>query len=565
MLNHISIRHFAIVEELSLDLQSGMTVLTGETGAGKSILLDALNLALGDRADINNIRHGEDRAEISVQFTINKDSAAYQWLNEQALDQEDDCLIRRVISREGRSRGFINGSPVPMQSLKELGEMLVDIHGQHEHQSLLKRDIQRQLLDECAGNQSLLLDVQKHYRLWRQKNQQLDELQQSASDRQARIELLSYQLKELDSLNLSDNELQELPEEQMRLANAEKLRNTVQLCLHDLYESDSNNTHQQLSNSIRSLQELVDFDPGLQDIIDMLNNAAIQIQESSDDMRNYMDGIEQDPQRLTIVDERLGLIHDLSRKHQIKPEEIPALHQQLEQEFKQLKSSDQDLSDLEKELTAIMQQYQTLAKQLSKQRAKAATKLNKSVTEIIRELGMPSIEFEVLLESTENELPSISGFETVEFMISPNPGQPQKPLRKIASGGELSRISLAIQTVLADSTHIATLIYDEVDAGIGGPTAEVVGKKLRLLGQNRQVMSVTHLAQVAAQAHHHMKVSKQSDKKSTTSSIELLESKARIEETARMLGGIELTEQSLSHAKEMIDSAQAKKKSRKRA
>ncbi len=438
--------------------------------------------------------------------------------------------------------------------------MLVDIHGQHEHQSLLKRDIQRQLLDDYAGNQNRLSELKNLYRLWQQKHDELNALKKTASERQSRLELVRYQVQELDKLELQASELTTLPEEQARLAHAEKLRSTAESCLHELYDAEQTSTHETLSQITRSLQTLMDYDPGLKNIVDMLNNAAIQIQESSSDLRNYIDTVELDPQRLTEIEERMGMIHDISRKHHISPEALPELQNNLSGELARLTNDDQNLESLEEELTSIEQQYQTLAIQLGEQRKKAANKLNKLVTESIRELGMPSISFQIDLNKDDTEAISLHGYETIEYMISPNPGQPQKPLRKIASGGELSRISLAIQTVLADSTHIPTLIYDEVDAGIGGPTAEVVGRKLRSLGENRQVMCVTHLAQVASQAHQHLKVSKKISKNTTTSMVEKLGMPERIEETARMLGGVEMTEQSLSHAKEMIERAHPVKK-----
>ncbi len=560
MLNHITIRNFAIVDTLSLDLQAGMSVLTGETGAGKSILLDALNLALGDRADSGNIRHDAERAEISVQFSIKDNSAAQQWLTEQALDQDNECLIRRVISREGRSKGFINGSPVPMQSLRDIGEMLVDIHGQHEHQSLLKRDIQRQLVDDYAGNQDILLAIKNLYREWQQKHTALEQLKKSASERESRRELLQYQVQELENLELTQAELVELPDEQARLANAEKLRSTVQTSLYELYDAEQSSTHQALSQITRSLEDLLDYDPKLKDIVVMLDNAAIQIQEAGSDLRNYLDTIELDPERLTWIEERIGVIHELSRKHHVAPETLPDLLTELSTELLNLNDADHNLDTLEQELQALEQQYHDLSRQLGERRAKAAKKLDKSVTDTIRELGMPSISFTIQLERKDNNDINIHGHETIEFMISPNPGQPQKPLRKIASGGELSRISLAIQTVLADTTHIPTLIYDEVDSGIGGPTAEVVGRKLHVLGERCQVLCVTHLAQVASQAHHHLLVSKQASNNTTTSQMQTLDEEQRILETARMLGGIDITKQSLSHAREMIERGQQPKK-----
>jgi DNA repair protein RecN (Recombination protein N) len=398
------------------------------------------------------------------------------------------------------------------------------------------------------------------HREWQQKHDALAVLKQSASERQARLELLQYQVHELEKLELQDAELRELPEEQVRLANAEKLRSTVQSSLYELYDAEQSSTHQALSQITRSLEELLDYDPKLKDIVTMLDNASIQIQEASSDLRNYLDTIELDPERLAWIEERIGVIHDLSRKHHISPEALPDLHNVLSTELHNLSDADQNLETLEQEIQALQQQYHALATQLGEKRSKAAKKLDKSVTDTIRELGMPSTSFTIQLLRSEEDNISIHGYEKIEFMISPNPGQPQKPLRKIASGGELSRISLAIQTVLADSTHIPTLVYDEVDAGIGGPTAEVVGKKLRTLGEKRQVLCVTHLAQVASQAHQHLLVAKQVHKNTTTSTVQTLDQTQRIDETARMLGGIDITEQSLSHAREMIERGQLTKK-----
>lgn len=562
MLKTITIRNFAIVDELSVTLDDGMTVLTGETGAGKSILLDALNLALGDRADNDSIRHGCERAEVTVEFELEKHSPALNWLQEQSMDDDTGCLIRRIMSREGRSKGFINGSPVPMQSLKELGEMLVDIHGQHEHQSLLKRDVQRQLLDDYADNAAHLKKLQTAYKQWHTLQNRLQQLQTSYEERQARRELLNYQVEELQNLDLQSDEMAQLPEELTRLANAEKLRQTIQTSVNELYDAD-HSMYQQLGTHSRELDALLEFDPNLKSNIDMLNEASIQIQEACQDLRHYADTIEPDPQRLSEIEERLGMIHELARKHHVSPEALPELGRELADELQQLGDDEQNLESLQTELDDTYADYQKIANTLSKRRATAAAQLNKQVTATIKELGMPSISFEIQLQPAKDKEMTPYGQESIEFMISPNPGQPLKPLRKIASGGELSRISLAIQTVLADSTHIPTLIYDEVDAGIGGPTAEVVGRKLRTLGENRQVLCVTHLAQVASQAHHHLKVYKHALKDRTTSSVQALDTEQRVEETARMLGGIEITRQSLSHAKEMINQVATKKKGKK--
>ena len=571
MLTHIHIRDFAIVEELELDLRAGMTALTGETGAGKSILLDALNLALGDRADTDSIRHGADRAEISLQFNLQDAAEAQQWLREQAMDQDDECILRRIISSEGRSRGFINGTPVPMQSLKDLGELLVDIHGQHAHQSLLRREIQRRLLDEFSGNGPLLQQVQDSFHQWRRTREEWQSLQQAAQDRGARLDLLRYQVQELEALDLHPGELEALEEEHKKLANSGRLLQTCQQSLEQLHESDQGSLSEQLGQIQHAIEGICELDRNLSSVQSLLQEAGIQIQEAADELRSYLHRVDLDPQRLQWLDERMGLIHDLARKHRIIPPELHTLLANLQQELDSIEHADERLDILEKEIKVLEQNYYRAAKELSTRRAQAAEKLNRAVSDAIQELGMKGTRFEALLEALPKEQPSALGLEQVEFMISPNPGQPMKPLRKIASGGELSRASLAIQTILADNTHIPTLIYDEVDSGIGGPTAEVVGRQLRSLGRKRQVMCVTHLAQVASQAHQHLRVSKQQTKDRTTTRIEELRDDKRVEEVARMLGGIEITESSLTHAQEMIQRAQqgaqppAKKGSRKRA
>jgi DNA repair protein RecN (Recombination protein N) len=560
MLSHIHIRDFAIVDQLELDLSYGMTALTGETGAGKSILVDALGLALGDRADIGVIRHGAERAEINIGFDLDDAPAASQWLEEQDLASSGECFIRRIITQEGRSKGYINGRPVPMQSLKELGEMLVDIHGQHEHQSLLKRDTQRQLLDDYAGNGELCAALEKCFREWKNKSSELASLRGAAADRSARLDLLRFQVTELENLNLVQSEIDELNEEHSRLANAGRLLETCQGAVAALYEGDEATIHDQLSRIHGELDPLCDIDPSLCSVRDMLNEALIQVSEAVDELRSYADRLDLDPNRLQWVEQRLAAIHDLSRKHHVSPGELPELLENLKTELETLDHADERLGELQDEIDALRQTYDNLARQLGRKRREAAKVLDQHVTAIIQKLGMPGARFEIAVQTNDQPVPTAIGLEQVEFQVSTNPGQPLKPLNKVASGGELSRFSLAIQVVLAQTTRIPTLIYDEVDTGIGGAVAEVVGQQLRTLGAVRQVLCVTHLPQVAAQAHRHLQVSKQTQNGETRTKIAVLSDEQRVEETARMLGGIRISEQTRAHAAEMIEGAQKTKK-----
>jgi len=554
MLRNIHIRHLAVVDELNLDLQPGMTVLTGETGAGKSILIDALSLALGDRADSGVIRAGQARAEISADFDLTGLTAISDWLREQELDDDGHCLIRRTINRDGPSKGYINGRPVPMQSLRELGEMLVDIHGQHAHQSLLRRDAQRQALDAYAGHQKLLDSVTGEYRNWRQLRERLDQLTASRSQREDRLELLRYQVQELQELALNGDELTALEEEHDRLANLNQLREGSQQVLQLLIENEDSAIADALERAASELEHLQGFDARLKNIVQTVRDAAIQTSEAGHELRDYLEGLSLDPERLVEIDQRLGLIHDLSRKHQVSAEELPALQQQLETELAALEDADVALDATTRELAACESAYRSAADKLHASRQRAAKKLSKAVTENMRRLGMKDGRFEINLAPLDDY--TAHGLERIEFLVSANPGQPPQPLAKVASGGELARISLAIQVITVATGSIPTLIFDEVDVGIGGGIAEIVGRLLRDLGQERQVLCVTHQPQVASLAHQHLQVSKQSHKNSTVTEVSPLSPEARIDEIARMLGGLEITEQTLSHAREMIERGQ---------
>lgn len=559
MLRNIHIRHFAIVDELNLDLSPGMTVLTGETGAGKSILLDALGLALGDRAESGAIRAGFDRAEVNAEFSIAGHTAVQDWLHEHELDEDDQCMIRRTINRDGRSKGYINGRPVPMQLLRELGEQLVDIHGQHAHQSLLKREIQRQALDEYSctykpEHETLVTNTAKHFQQWQKQLDTLQELKTSKTQRDDRLELLRYQVEELRQLNFSREEYVNLETEHARLANLNQLREGGEQVLHALSGDDQNALTEMVEQCAIKMQKLLAVDPALANVCETLQGAAIQSREAVSELRDYLEDLSLDPEHLQTLNERLGQIHDLARKHRLIPEELPVLHEQLEQELADLEKAEIQLESITAEIADTEKKYQEVATRLSKSRRQVASKLEKAITENMHQLGMPHGLFSIKLENIDT--PSAHGLERIEFMVTTNPGQPVQPLAKVASGGELARISLAIQVIAAGTGNIPTLIFDEVDVGIGGAIAEVVGRLLRNLSNERQVLCVTHQPQVASLAHHHLFVSKQAGQDKTITDVSPISEKDRVDEIARMLGGLEITEQTLSHAREMIERGQ---------
>ncbi len=557
MLTHIQLRNFAIVEQLALDFGHGFTVLTGETGAGKSILLDALGLALGDRAEAGVIRHGADRAEITVSFDLAALPEAAGWLREHELDADGECLIRRTVNRSGPSRAYINGQQCPVQSLRELGEMLVDLHGQHEHQSLLRRDAQRQLLDDYADHDALLGQVAETYRAWKARLAELDRLGGSADNREARLELLRYQVEELEALGLGEGELENLEQEHARLANAQRLLETGQGALLRLNDGDDATLSGELGHVLAELQGIERIDSTLGATTELLATALIQLREGASELRHYLDRIDLDPERLAEVEQRLETIHDLARKHHIAPENLAGLLPELQAELSGLEDADSRLAALQQEIDGLAARYAEQAGELGKSRRKAARKLAKAVTASMQELGMEGGRFDIDFDELALDKATAAGLERVEFQVSANPGQPLKPLTKVASGGELSRISLAILVITAQRARIPTLVFDEVDVGIGGRVAEIVGLQLRALATNRQVLSVTHLPQVAAQGHHHLQVSKDKGRDTTATHITPLSADQRVDEVARMLGGIEITPQTLSHAREMIERAQS--------
>ncbi|MFV1972678.1 MAG: DNA repair protein RecN [Thiohalobacterales bacterium] len=552
MLTHINIRNFAIADAVEVEFGPGMSVLTGETGAGKSILIDALGLVLGDRADNSVIRHGSERAEISVDFDIRHHAAATDWLQDHELDADDACQLRRIINRAGRSRGFINNQPVPLQSLRELGERLVDIHGQHEHQSLLHAAVQRQLLDTFAGHAALVADSAGRYRAWAATRDALEQAQQAGEDRDAHIDLLRYQVQELDALGLEQEEIDHLGHDHDRLANAEQLLAACQQGVERLNTETGTSAFQLVSTTLGELEELSRLDQRLETTTGLLNEIMVLVQECADGLRGYAEGLDIDPGRLRQLEERMGVLHDLARKHHCRPEALPEIHERLQKELDSLENADRDLAELQSRLEHQAGDYQQTAQQLSAGRVKAARKFGKQVSADMQQLGMPGGVFEIRVSHDTDRSFSPHGMDRIEFMTSANPGQPPGPLAKVASGGELSRISLAIQVICLKGEHIPTLIFDEVDTGIGGGVAEIVGQKLRALGEDRQVFCVTHLPQVAALANRQLQVSKLTGDDTTRTRVRPLDEAERIDELARMLGGVRITRQTRDHAREML-------------
>ncbi|MDH1265863.1 DNA repair protein RecN [Pseudomonas sp. GD03944] len=557
MLVHLSVHNYAIVEHLDLELDGGMSVISGETGAGKSIMLDALGLTLGDRADSGVVRPGADKADILASFDLHDIPEAKAWLAERDLDTDGPCILRRVITAEGRSRGYINGAPCPQGDLKALGELLIDIHSQHEHQSLLKPDTHRRLLDEYAGSQELARQVQLAAQRWKQTRNELERLSSASDEQRARHQLLSYQLEELDNLALGENELEQLELDHKTLTNAESLLSACRTVLELCSESDAGNVLSALNSSLTRLNSFPSQPGALGEATNLLASAQIQVEEAMGELNRFLDHFDADPERQQMLEERLDTIYTLARKHRIQPSELGALQQQLFEELESLNADDQASERLAEELAAYERHYQDKAAELSTLRHAAATRLAAAVEEEMQALGMPGGRFSIELHPTDSKEPQANGLEHLEFKVSANPGQPLKALAKVASGGELSRISLAIQVITAQTSRVPTLVFDEVDVGIGGPTAEVVGQLLRRLGERGQVLTVTHLPQVAAQGHQHLFVHKVRESDATRTAVSKLDSAQRVEEIARMLGGVDLTDESIAHARQMVSRAQA--------
>jgi len=549
MLTHISISNYTIVSELEIDFSSGMTVITGETGAGKSIMLDALGLCLGDRADPKAVRHGCDKAEIVAGFDISDVPQAQAWLQERDLATGDECLLRRLVTTEGRSRAYINGSTSTLQDCAELGALLIDIHSQHEHQSLLRKPVQRALLDAYAGHQKLTDEVEQIASDWLRGKRELGLLTSTRDEQTARAQLLAYQVDELDELDLKDGELGTLEQELKLLANAEQILKSSHLALElcEEHESGTRKALQLLSSDDQATRAAANAR-------ELLDTAAIALSEASSELQRHIDSVEIDPQRLEEVEQRLTHIYDVARKHRVLPEAVGELHQRLREELGELADGGQRIEQLTLELAELFARYQGAASKLGKQRQKAAIKLVKEASTLLESLAMAQCQLEIALTPRPGTDPHPHGAEDVEFLISTNPGAPKQPLGKIASGGELSRISLAIQVVTASGGTVPSMVFDEVDVGIGGAVAEVVGRLLRTLAERAQVLCVTHLPQVAAQGEQHLRVSKHTETNTVRTGMVQLHNEDKIQEIARMLGGVKITEQTLAHAREMLES-----------
>ncbi|EXJ14246.1 DNA repair protein RecN [Imhoffiella purpurea] len=551
MLSHLLVRDLAIVSSLELDWNLGMTALTGETGAGKSILIDALGLVLGEKAEAALVRAGAERAEILAQFDLTRCPAAERWLADQDLDDEGICILRRLIPREGRSRAYVNGRPASGSQLRELGDLLVDIHGQHAHQSLLRPAAQRDLLDAYGGHTDLAQAVASAFADYRDLAQRHSDLESASRDRASRIDLLRFTLEELEQLGLDADEIETLDQEQRRLGHLDRLQQTAGRILQQLSESEPS-LEDQLRSATGEIEELIDIDPGLGECRDLLETAAIHAGEAAAGLRHYLDGLELDPAELERVTDRLALIHDLARKYRVLPAELPEYLNQRRTELEELETAEVHLDTLRTARDQAWERYLDQGRLLGAARAESGSRLGETVTASMQQLGMKGGLFEVRTEPLAAERAGSGGLERIAFMVSANPGQPLQPLAKVASGGELSRISLAIQVATASCGTVPTLVFDEVDVGIGGGIAEIVGRLLRHLGESRQVLCVTHLPQVAAQAHRQCRVRKETLDGQTHTRIEPLDEEARVDEIARMLGGTEITAKTRDHASEML-------------
>ncbi|WP_159653832.1 DNA repair protein RecN [Vibrio atypicus] len=554
MLAHLSVNNFAIVKSLQLELFKGMTTITGETGAGKSIAIDALGLCLGGRAEASMVRQGEEKTEVSAAFSLENNIHATRWLEDNDLLDGSDCILRRIVSKEGRSRAFINGSPVPLSQLKSLGQLLINIHGQHAHHQLMKSDYQMAMLDQYAGHTNLLKSTRNAYQTWRQADNNLKQLKENSAANLAQKQLLEYQIKELNELSLGEEEYEELEQEHKRLSNSGELASTCQQAIELIYEGEEVNALGILQSANNSLIQLAELDEKLAELPNMLTEAIIQIEEANSELRNYLDCIDVDPARMAFVEERFSKVMSMARKHHVLPDELYPHHQDLLSQIEALDCSDERLEELEQEVETKYQLFLTTAEKLHKSRSRYAKELNKLITASMHELSMEKAQFSIEINN-ESTHPSPLGMDTVCFVVSTNPGQPMQPIAKVASGGELSRISLAIQVITAQKVDTPSLIFDEVDVGISGPTAAVVGKMLRKLGESTQVMCVTHLPQVAGCGHQQLFVAKQTKAGKTETQMNSLNEDQRVSELARLLGGSQITESTMANARELLIAA----------
>ena len=556
MLTSLYVRHFAVVEVAEVAFGPGLTVVSGETGAGKSLLVDALMLLAGARADSTMVRAGSDRAELAAEFDLTGLHEAREWLRREELDEDGGCQLRRVLRAEGSSKAWINGRPANARQLGELASLLVEIHGQHEHQALLSRPHQLALLDAYAGHDELLKQVSLQARQWRELNQRIHKLS-GGEDREQRIELLRHELDELEKWALPPADLTELEASHKRLAHAGQLAEGSAGIVELLDGDGEFALRRTLGRAHAELDKLAALDDKLAPWLEMFDNAGIQLGEAADGLSRYAQDVDLDPERYAEVDQHLSHLHALSRRYRLPPEELHEKLVAVHAELTELEGAGDALEQLASQRQQLRDEYARTATRLSESRTAAAARLGKEVTVLMGELGMTGGVLQVELERLDADEPDAQGRERCELLVSANPGQPPRALRKVASGGELARISLAIEVATLGKDTIGSMIFDEVDSGIGGAVAEVVGQKLRALGAERQVLCVTHLPQVAAQGHAHLRVSKHSDGDATRTQIEQLDASGRRDELARMLGGVEISRETRAHAKQMLERAQA--------
>ncbi len=559
MLKQLTIRNLAIIDGLDLDFGTGFTVLTGETGAGKSILIDAIGLAMGTRADAALVRTGQEKAEISASFELQPASVAAAWLAEHDLADADDpqlLLIRRVVYAEGRTRAYVNGAAVNAGQLRELGEHLIEIFGQSESQTLLRTDVQRRLLDDYGGYAAQLAKVRDAAVDYAEAQRLIQRLQAGGERDPAQLEFLRFQLSELEALNLAEGELEQLEAEHRKLAHAERLLQDGGSAQEQLYGGDGS-LYDQLATIGGTLESLVPIDDAFRAALECVNGAQEQVREAADSLRHVLERLDLDPERLALAEQRMTAVHELARKHRVKPAELGARLLALRAQLDESEHAAGRLEALEQQKQKALTQYRAAARTLSAERSKAAQRFDKLTTELVRQLGMPNAQFITAVEPLADDAVRVSGSDEVRFDFSANPGQPARALAKVASGGELSRVSLAIQVATLSQDSATTMIFDEVDAGISGGVAEIVGQQLRKLGGSHQVLSVTHLAQVAAQGHAHYAIRKEIRGGQTYTQVEPMSASKRVEELARMQGGVKVSDAALAHARDLLERASA--------
>jgi DNA repair protein RecN (Recombination protein N) len=555
MLTLLRISNYAIIDDIEIDMHSGFSVMTGETGAGKSILVDALGLALGDRADASAVRTGTKRAEISLVFEIDAQHPGRTWLTDRGLDDDELCCLRRTISAEGRSQAFINNQPVTLKDLRAIGDQLVDIHGQHAHQSLLTPAAQRQILDASGELDELAAQVAKAFAAWQSALNAREVLTDNSANREAELDLLKFQLSELEALDLADGEPEALREERERLGHVDNLQQAIGQAAEALYASETGSAYMATAQARALIESVVAHDKDLNDLLERVTAWEIELKEAGIDLSRRLDSLEADPARLDEVEARLDRIQQAARRHRVGDDEVPGVAATLRDRIQSLDAGSESAAALDARCRETKQQYDSLARKLSKSRHSAGKKLSQSVTKKIRELGLTSAEFAIAITPKSESRHDSTGIDHIVFAVTTNAGQAPGPIDRIASGGELSRIGLALAVVATDASSIPTLVFDEVDAGIGGAVAEVVGRRLREIAGRHQVLCVTHLPQVASQGRNHYRIVKLTDGKSSRTQVRLLDADQRIEELSRMLGGVEITAATRAHAEEMIQQA----------